>query len=105
MDLYAKACGGSGSAKVPLLEMGDGSIIVESLDISRAICRDSVLYPPDDARLVDEFVHLWCDTIEGAYYDILRASTESQARFAVAGLISALSQLEDRLWQQRMQRR
>ena len=54
---------------------------------------------------MDDFIHLWCATIEGAYYDILRASTDAQARFAVAGFISALSQLEDRLWQQRMQRR
>jgi len=104
LQLYAKASGGAGAAKVPLLQTKE-STIIESLDISRAVCRGSPLYPQESASTVDAFVALWCNEVEGAYYDVLRASSESQARFALAGYVASLAQLEDRLWQQRMQRR
>lgn len=97
-------CGAGGRAKVPLLEAG-GRVLVESIDIARDLARNSRLYPPGDAALIDGFIKQWCGDVEGAYYSVLRAESETQARSALAGLISALARLEESFWAQRMQRR
>jgi len=92
------------SAKVPLLEMQhDGTVMIESSDIARHLSRGTSLYPSNvDSESIDSFVSMWCTDVEPAYYSILRAEAEPQVRFAVAEFISALSLVEDRLWQQRM---
>ena len=106
MRLYASAVGGGAAvAKVPLLETSSGGVVVESIDIVRHLARGTELCPPGESGSLDAFVDLWTGTVERAYYDVLRASSEAQARFALTGLISALSQLEERLWECKMQQR
>jgi len=104
LELASTAGRDAATAKVPLLECADG-VIVESLDIARHLTRSTPLYPAGDSVAVDGFIELWCETVERTYYDVLRAGCNAEARSALAAFITALSQLEDRLWQQRMQRR
>lgn len=91
---------------VPLLQLDDGSLVTESVPISRRIAtqfdEQAQLLPAADAPTVDAFVKLWTGRVEPAYYDVLRADSESQARFKSAALIEVLAQVEERLFAARM---
>ena len=92
---------------VPLLQLDDGSVVTESVPVSRRIAMtfgDRTLLPPADTSVVDSFVDLWTRRVEPAYYDVLRASTESQARFATAGYIESLAALDEQLFASAMRR-
>ena len=71
LELHASVKPGE-TAKVPLLEL-DGRVIVESVDVARAVCDGTPLYPPGEAACIDDFVSHWC-TVERAYYAVLSAS-------------------------------
>ena len=87
---------------VPLLQLDDGSITTESIPISRKIAttfdEHVQLLPPPEAPDVDGFVQFWTQSVEPAYYDVLRAETEPQARFATACLLEKLNLVEERLF-------
>ena len=71
------------SAKVPLLELDDGSVVVESVDVARRIATDfggRRLLPIHAERRVDAFVALWTGRAEPAYYAVLTAQSEAQVR-------------------------
>ena len=72
LELHASVKPGE-TAKVPL-EL-DGRVIVESVDVARAVCDGTPLYPPGEAACIDDFVAHW-STVERAYYAVLSASSE-----------------------------
>ena len=93
----------SPTAKVPLLELDDGTAISESVGIARHIAHtykaDKVdLLPASRAPEIDSFVELWTQRVEPAYYAVLGAESEDEARFACVGLMESLQAVEDRLW-------
>ena len=71
------------AAKVPLLELDDGTVVVESVDVARRIATDfgdRRLLPTGTERHVDAFVELWTGWVEHTYYAVLTAQSEAQAR-------------------------
>lgn len=107
--LYATARGGA--AKVPLLELGEAGeaeAVVESLDIIRRIASEWAGTGTDlaaGARHVEPFIELWTGRVEPAYYELLSAPSEPDARAARAGLIDSLAAVEESLWQRRLESR
>jgi len=92
---------------VPLLQLDDGSVVTESVPVSRRIATefgDQRLRPPTEASAIDSFVDLWTKEVEPSYYEILRAGTEPQARFATAGFIESLGAVEEQLFSSAMRR-
>ena len=95
---------------VPLLQLDDGSVVSESTVVARRVATEFPLgahggvdlMPSSAVADIDAFVRHWCDVVEPAYYGVLSAETEAQARFKTAGLLEALAQVEDQLWQRRM---
>jgi glutathione S-transferase len=97
----------SPTGMVPLLQLDDGTLVTESVPVSRRIATefaDQRLLPPRDAPTIDGFVSLWTSSVEPAYYEILRAETEPQARFACAGYIESLAAVEELLFASAMRR-
>lgn len=97
----------SPTGMVPLLQLDDGALVTESVPVCRRIATefaDQCLLPPRDASTVDGFVSLWTNKVEPAYYDILRADTEPQARFATAAFIESLATVEEQLFASAMRR-
>ena len=95
----------SPTGMVPLLELDDGSVVTESVVVARRVAADfsdRMLLPPGEEATVDRFVKLWTDRCEPAYYDILCAGSEPQARVATAALLACLADVEDQLWQRRL---
>ena len=99
LELHASVKPGE-TAKVPLLEL-DGRVIVESIDVAKAVASGTPLYPPGDAACIDDFVSHWC-AVERAYYAVLSASSEHAVRTATAAFVESLSGVENRLWERRM---
>ena len=87
---------------MPLLELDDGTLVTESTPIVRRIFTEAQMLAPSDAPAVDAFVSAWTSEVEPAYYDVLRAGSEPQARFAMVGLLEALARVEERLFASRM---
>lgn len=97
----ASGAGAGAGAKVPLLQIGP-EVVIESIDICRRIAAEWPDRGADlsaDERHVGPFIELWTGRVEPAYYGVLSAGDESQARFALSGLVGALAEVEDRLWQ------
>lgn len=97
--LYARAAGAGATAKVPLLDLAGEHPIAESLDIARHVAErlgGDALLPA--APEVEGFISLWTERVETAYYDVLRAQSEPEARRARAALLEALALVEDRLF-------
>ena len=97
----------SPTGMVPLLQLDDGSLVTESVPVSRRIASqfaDEQLLPPRESSRIDEFVAHWTKAVEPAYYEILRADTEPQARFATAGYIETLAVVEEQLFSSAMSR-
>ena len=95
----------SPTGKVPLLELDDGSVVVESIDVARKIATDFApekLRPTGEERTVDEFISLWTTEVEPNYYSVLTAESETQSRSALSTLVQSLAAVEDQLWQRRM---
>jgi len=93
----------SPTGKVPLLEPDDGNVISESVEIARHIAHtykaDEVdLLPASRAPEIESFVKLWTESVEPAYYAVLGAESEDEARFGCVGLMESLQAVEDRLW-------
>jgi len=95
------------TGKVPLLELEDGSTVSESTVIARHIATEftaqTELLPAYDAPLVDAFIDLWTTRVEPAYYGILSAEDEGDAKFATVGFLEALRAVEDQLWVRALQ--
>ena len=90
----------SPTGKVPLLQRDDGSVVTESIDVSRCVATefsDGVLLPPGDAAAIDAFVRHWTNRCEPAYYNVLKADSEFQASAALSGLLETLSQVNEQL--------
>ena len=91
---------------VPLLQLDDGSLVTESVPISRRVAAEfdehAQLLPPRVAPIVDSFISLWTGRVEPAYYDVLKAGTESEARYAFAMLLGTLASVEEALFASRM---
>jgi len=85
-----------GTAKVPLLEIGE-EVVCESMDIVRLLGKDTRLLPPQGDGHIDEFIDVWVGKVEPAYYDLLRAPSEQQAQARRYPLLMALSEVENRL--------
>ena len=87
---------------VPLLQLDDGELVTESVVVARRIATQfdahAQLLPAADAPAVDAFVRLWTEGVEPAYYDVLRAESESQAKFKTAILLEKLTVVEERLF-------
>lgn len=96
----------SPTGMVPLLELDDGSVVTESVPVARRVATEFTdhanLRPSGDASSVDAFVELWTGKIEPSYYRILSADSEPQCKFAAAGFVEALAEVEDALWQRAM---
>ena len=95
----------SPTGMVPLLQLDDGTLVTESVPVSRRIATDfadELLLPPRDAATIDGFVSLWTKKVEPAYYEVLKAETEPQARFATAGYIESLAAVEEQLFSSAM---
>lgn len=100
---------GAPRGQVPLLEI-EGDVIVESEVIVRRIATSfstGVNLAPagSSGQHVEAFIALWSGCVESAYYDVLRASSESKVGAATAGLLSALADVETALWARRMESR
>ena len=76
----------------------DGRIIVESVDVARAVGEGSPLYPPGEAACIDDFVAHWC-TVERA---LRRAQRVVEHCARTAAFVESLSGVENRLWERRM---
>lgn len=86
---------------VPLLQLQDGTLVTESIPVSRKVATSFAgqqLRPPRDAATIENFINLWTERVEPAYYEILRAASEPQARFATVGYLGALSAVEEALF-------
>jgi glutathione S-transferase len=102
LQLHASIPGG-GTGQVPLLEI-DERVVIESEAIVRHIALElghTELLPPGGRGHVERFIRLWTDTVEPCYYSVLTASDEKTARFCAAGLVDALVQVENALWEPR----
>ena len=89
------------------MQLDDGSVVSESVVVARRVAADFAsedinLLPVSAAAEIDSFVELWTGRVEPAYYKVLTASTEPQARTALSSLLETLTVVEDRLWQRRM---
>jgi len=51
---------------------------------------------------IDRFIDLWTREVEPAYYKILNAGAETQARVATAAFLEQLTKVDEQLWQARM---
>ena len=95
------------TGKVPLLELDDGSVVSESAVIARHIAMEyteqAELLPAYGQSLVDAFVDLWTKRVEPAYYSVLSADCEGDAKLATVGLLDALRAVEDQLWVSHLQ--
>lgn len=92
----------SPTGMVPLLELDDGSVVTESIPITKRIATEfapTTMRPAGEASMLDGFVDVWTSACEPAYYNVLRAGSEPEARRAAAGLVEALVSIEDVLWQ------
>ena len=91
---------------VPLLELDDGSLVTESVPVAKRIATEftehAQLLPPADTPAVNAFIDHWIGVVEPAYYEVLKADSEPQARFKTTGLLDALAKVEDQLWAGRM---
>ena len=93
---------------VPLLEDGE-RVVIESeaivrhvaLELSASRSEGAKLLPAVGRMHVERFIRLWTDTVESRYYSVLTACDEKTARFRVAGLVEALVQVENLLWEPR----
>ena len=85
-----------GTAKVPLLEIGE-EVVCESLDIVRLLGKDTRLLPAQGDGHIEPFIDAWVGQVEPAYYELLRAPSEQQARARQYPLLQALSEVENRL--------
>ena len=95
----------SPTGKVPLLQLDDGSVVVESVDVARKVATTFApekLLPAGEEKVVDQFIDLWTNRVEPDYYSVLTAQTESQSRFALSTLLASMAAVEDLLWQRRM---
>lgn len=87
--------------------MGD-DVVIESLDICRRIASEFSGVGTElggGKSHVEPFIRLWTGRVESAYYELLSAHDESQARMRLAGLCEALAEVEDLLWQRRLEGR
>ena len=99
---YAAAVGGDTTvrAKVPLLECGDDTLVVESEDVIKfigaAIEPDDSMYPVDYIELrarIDRFLPAFEDVIQG-YYKYLTASSKDEEEMGKLAFCKALKNLE-----------
>jgi len=112
LELYARAAGHSQTAKVPLLELfssGGSEVVIESEVVARRIATEfetgSVLLPPGDASHVNRFIELWTRRVETSYYKVLSAECESSKMMHLAEFASSLAEVENALWERRMESR
>ena len=108
LQLHASLPGG-GTGMVPLLEDGE-RVVIESEAIVRYIALErswqsdaDQLLPVEGRAYIERFIRLWTDTIESRYYSVLTARDEKTARFCTAGLVDALVQVENLLWEPRLE--
>jgi len=102
---YAAAVGGDTSvnAKVPLLEYGDDTLVVESEDVIKFIGGasmddDDCMYPavssdPEARRRIDRFLPAFENVIQG-YYSYLTATSEAESESGKRAFCEALRRLE-----------
>ena len=93
---------------VPLLQLDDGSVVTESVVVARRVATEFAgagLLPAGEVLTVDSFIKLWTGRCEPAYYSVLTAGSEPQARFAASTLLESLAAVEDMLWQRAMRDR
>ena len=94
---------------VPLLEDGERVVIeseaiVRYIALERSLQRDAAqLLPVEGRAYIERFIRLWTDTVESRYYSVLTARNEKTARFCTAGLVDALVQVENLLWEPRLE--
>jgi len=112
LELYARAAGHSQTAKVPLLELfssGGSEVVIESEVVARRIATEfetgSELLPPGDASHVNRFIELWTRRVETSYYKVLSAECESSKMMHLAEFASSLTEVENALWERRMESR
>lgn len=105
LDLYASVS--DDVAKVPLIELLDGTVVIESQVVARRIAIDfstgTDLLPPSETYHIDRFIGLWTGKVETTYYNVLRATSESEARMELAGFVAALAEVESALWERRLE--
>ena len=94
---------------VPLLEDGE-RVVIESEAIVRYIALElslqsdaAQLLPVEGRAYIERFIRLWTDTVESRYYSVLTALDEKTACFCTAGLVDALVQVENLLWEPRLE--
>jgi glutathione S-transferase len=95
----------SPTGKVPLLVLDDGECVSESVVVARRIATEFApeeLLPTSEVQIIDAFVELWTQEVEPAYYSILTANTEPEARRSTAAFLEVLSKVEDAIFQRRL---
>ena len=108
LQLHASLPGG-GTGMVPLLEDGERVVIeseaiVRYIALERSLQRDAAqLLPVEGRAYIERFIRLWTDTVESRYYSVLTALDEKTACFCTAGLVDALVQVENLLWEPRLE--
>jgi len=112
LELYARATGHSQTAKVPLLELfssGGSEVVIESEVVARRVATEfetgSELLPPGDGSHVNRFIELWTRRVETSYYKVLSAECESSKMMHLAEFASSLAEVENALWERRMESR
>ena len=87
--------------------MDSGEVVTESVVVAQRIATEFAshtdLLPALEKPAIDDFVELWTRRVEPAYYGVLAAPSESQARFATVALLDGLIEVENALWQRAMQ--